>query len=440
MTAQAAALAQLATRLVTLLAQPSDDPQVLVDVMRTIGEIRRINDGLGVELAGRIEQLWNHESDRPVIRALGERSPQMVLQAYVGLDAAEAFAWVRVGAALRPEVSLLGEVLPARHEILASALADGQVRVSGAERILATLDEIEPYSSGAEREQVEAFLVTEAPLHTDRQFVRVCNAIPPKFEPDNLEAREARVQARASVTFRRGRDGQPEMVVALTPESEGFAKAALDARTSPRRQPIFSDPNEPPVEADMRPLGQRRHDALVAIMRESLAHDNGRVAGVSVTLGVTMTLDALVSGLGKAKIAGVDEPITASAARRLAADAEIIPVVLGSESVPLDMGRAVRLATEPQRNALAIRDGGCIWPMCDQPPGWCEVAHLISWAVGGSTDLDNLMLLCPFHHRCFDNEGWELQSIAGERYLIPPAWVDSARIPRRAGKPRELAA
>jgi hypothetical protein len=314
------------------------------------------------------------------------------------------------------------------------------VRVSGAERILATLSEIEPFSSVAERENVEAFLVDEAPLHTDRQFVRVCNEIPPKFEPDDLEAREARVQARAGVRFRRGRDGQPEMVVVLTPESEGFAKAALDARTSPRRLPTFSDPNEPPAGVDMRPLGQRRHDALVAIMRESLAHDKGQVAGVSVALSVTMTLDALVTGLGEAKIAGVDEPITASAARRLAAGAEIIPVVLGSASVPLDMGRAVRLATEPQRNALAIRDGGCIWPMCDHPPGWCEVAHIVPWATGGATDLANLMLLCPFHHRCFDNEGWELHWIAGERYLIPPAWVDSARTPRRAGRPQELAA
>jgi hypothetical protein len=54
-------------------------------------------------------------------------------------------------------------------------------------------------------------------------------------------------------------------------------------------------------------------------------------------------------------------PISAATARRLAAQGEIIPVVLGSASEPLDQGRAIRLATEPQRRALAVRDGGCVW-------------------------------------------------------------------------------
>ena len=436
---QAQALAARASDLVALLEQPSDDPRVLVDVVRALGEIRRLSDGVGVEFAGRIQELWHHESDKPIIRALGERSPQMVLQAYAGLDAAEAFAWCGVGAALRPEVSLLGEVLPARHEVVRAALADGRLRVGGAERILAVIAEIEPNSTFEQREAVEAFLVGEAPMMTDRQFARVCHAIPLKFEPESLVEREALLRARCGVDFRRRRDGTPQMIVTYDPESEGFVKTAIDAITSPRRL-AFSDLAEPDAEADTRPLRQRRLDALVSIARQSLGNDQGRVAGTSVTMRVTVGLDALVSGLGTAKIDGVDEPISASAARRLAAGAEIIPVVLGSESEPIDLGRAVRLATEPQRNALAVRDGGCVWPTCDTPPAWCEVAHIIAWAVGGSTDLDNMMLLCPFHHRCFDNDEWELQRIAGERYLIPPAWVDSARTPRRAGRPRELAA
>ena len=48
----------------------------------------------------------------------------------------------------------------------------------------------------------------------------------------------------------------------------------------------------------------------------------------------------------------------------------------------------------------------------------------------GGTDLDNLMLLCAFHHRCFDNDGWSLDTIDGVRHLVPPAWEDYARTPR----------
>jgi len=130
----------------------------------------------------------------------------------------------------------------------------------------------------------------------------------------------------------------------------------------------------------------------------------------------------------------VDERISAATARRLAAQAEIIPVVLGSPSEPLDQGRAVRLFTEAQRRALAVRDGGCVWPGCNAPPGWCEVAHIVAWMLGGMTDLANGVLLCPFHHRRFDHDGWEMRWIDGVLYLIPPAWVDPTRAPRRAGR------
>jgi 5-methylcytosine-specific restriction protein A len=68
------------------------------------------------------------------------------------------------------------------------------------------------------------------------------------------------------------------------------------------------------------------------------------------------------------------------------------------------------------------------------------VAHITPWAEGGGTDLDNLMLLCAFHHRCFDNDDWTLAVIDGERCLVPPAWVDCARTPRRVGRPRAHAA
>ena len=160
----------------------------------------------------------------------------------------------------------------------------------------------------------------------------------------------------------------------------------------------------------------------------------------SATVVIRMNLTDLQDGIGFGTVDGLAQPVSAATVRRMAADAQIIPCVLGGESQPLDMGRSVRLATEGQRAALAIRDGGCIWPRCEAPPGWCEVAHITPWAEGGGTDLDNLMLLCAFHHRCFDNDGWGLETIDGVRHLVPPAWVDSARTPRPAGVTRARAA
>jgi hypothetical protein len=364
----------------------------------------------------------------------------MLIQAYAGLDAAEATAWVRVGAALRPEVSLLGEVLPARHPAVVDALARGELRVGTADRVLATVHKIEPYSSLDERQSLERILVDEAAQVTDRQFAITCAEVLTTFQPENTQRREAFLRSKCGVWQRLRGDGITETTIRSRGEDTGFITLMLDSQTAPRRQVAIVPAGEEPTEHDRRPLTQRRLDALVVAARSFIGSDQGKVAGCSVTLRVTMSLDELKTGLGSTKIDGYDHAISAADARRLAADADIIPVVLGSDSVPLDMGRTVRLATESQRDAVAIRDGGCTWQMCDKPPGWCEMAHIVPWVEGGSTDLDNLILLCPFHHRCFDNDGWELATIEGERYFIPPAWVDPDRRPRPAGKRHGLAA
>ncbi|MFI0433261.1 MAG: HNH endonuclease signature motif containing protein [Candidatus Nanopelagicales bacterium] len=50
------------------------------------------------------------------------------------------------------------------------------------------------------------------------------------------------------------------------------------------------------------------------------------------------------------------------------------------------------------RRALDVRDGGCVIPGCDRPPGWCEAHHVTHRGNGGSTSLQNLALLCSRHH------------------------------------------
>jgi hypothetical protein len=427
------ALAERAIELAALGA-PCDVVSRLDRVAR-YGELQRLVDALGVEIASDLEAFVEREPDGA--RKLGERSPSAVLQAYAGLDAAEASAMCTIGAAVQPQTNLQGEVLPARHEALMSALAEGGIRLGRASRVLCTLDEIAMFASPAERTAVEQFLVGESPRLTDRQFARVCREIPPRFLPDDTERREEYLRRRSGLVVRTLPDGLVQWVVTMHPEAAGFATAALDARTAPRRQPTF-EVDEPVADRDTRLLSERRLEALVSMCRQSVAHDNGRVAGTSVTMMVTTTLEALQTGLGRAKISGVDQPISAGTARRLAADANIIPVVLGTESERLDMGREARLATEAQRRALELRDRGCIWPTCSAPPGWCEVAHRVPWFEGGATDLDDLLLLCPFHHRVFDLEGWQLVRRDGGRYFIPPAWVDSAQTPLRAGPLPEL--
>lgn len=74
--------------------------------------------------------------------------------------------------------------------------------------------------------------------------------------------------------------------------------------------------------------------------------------------------------------------------------AQILPVVLGGDSQPLDVGQAKRSATAAIRAAMATRDGGCAWPGCDKPPARCIAHHIRHWASDGETKIPNLVLLC----------------------------------------------
>jgi hypothetical protein len=90
--------------------------------------------------------------------------------------------------------------------------------------------------------------------------------------------------------------------------------------------------------------------------------------------------------------------LSAATARRLACDGGIIPMVLGADGAVLDLGRTQRLFTAAQRRAIIHRDGGCTFPGCTVPAGWCEAHHITWWSRGGRTDLRNGALLCQRHH------------------------------------------
>jgi hypothetical protein len=75
-------------------------------------------------------------------------------------------------------------------------------------------------------------------------------------------------------------------------------------------------------------------------------------------------------------------------ALRIAAEADLVPVVVGDAGGVLGYGLTRRTASPGQRRALAARDLGCSFPGCDRPPDWCETHHVIGWVDGGRTDLD----------------------------------------------------
>jgi hypothetical protein len=108
-------------------------------------------------------------------------------------------------------------------------------------------------------------------------------------------------------------------------------------------------------------------------------------------------------------------------AARLRAAMTLLPPVLGGAATqPLEVGRTSRVVQAAQRTALAVRDGGCVFPGCARPLAWCEAHHLRHWLHGGPTDLANLALLCRAHHRAVHEGGWRLARAPDGRLTATP--------------------
>ena len=113
---------------------------------------------------------------------------------------------------------------------------------------------------------------------------------------------------------------------------------------------------------------------------------------------VTGTLIDMAPSSGAAST-NTGTPISASAARRIACNAGILPAILGGPSQILDLGRQERFFTDHQRTALATTYETCAADDCDRPYAWPELHHQDPWSRGGYTDLDQAVPLCGYHHR-----------------------------------------
>ncbi|QSZ48035.1 HNH endonuclease signature motif containing protein [Arthrobacter sp. D5-1] len=143
------------------------------------------------------------------------------------------------------------------------------------------------------------------------------------------------------------------------------------------------------------------------------------VAGIGTGAGV---------GTGTATFTGPMHPNTI---RKIACDADILPVVLGSDSRILDIGRTTRIFPPHIRKAITARDQGCAFPDCTMPAPWCEAHHTTYWSHGGTTSTDNGTLLCSHHHHLIHKEQWRIDIKTGIPWFIPPPHIDPHQTPRR---------
>jgi hypothetical protein len=211
--------------------------------------------------------------------------------------------------------------------------------------------------------------------------------------------------------------------------SAELVRQILSAETSQQRRDAWRE-----HEATGTPMpdgGQLRARALVALLR--------RGASIDLTTSTPARTEAIVviqaDDPTAERVRALDgEPLTAELASLLSCDAHLCALLVDRRGQPLWLGRTSRLASHAQRRALAIRDGGCVFPGCDMPAEWCDAHHQPGWEHGGTTDIDAMVLLCRRHHGAAHSERWTLRP--SPQPPPPPPRASSTsppRPPRRSG-------
>ena len=306
--------------------------------------------------------------------------------------------------------------------IVAAAFSTGDIGLEAATVVCSAIDTLPGGVPMSMNTEIEVLLVDIARDEGTKAVVQRSMEIADRFDPEEFERQEAGNRNQRWLKLIRQHDGSVKLRGILDKESAALALAVLDPLAAPL----------PTVDGvpDTR-LPERRYADAFLQLCQLATPTLPDVRGERPHMFVTTTLDSLQRKVGSAlgNLEG-GHLISKGAIRRIACDANIIPVVLGSAGQPLDIGRSTRLVPQGLRRALILRDGGCAFPGCDRPPMWCDAHHIDHWADGGPTSLCNLALLCVHHHDRVHRDGWTIKIIDGLPWFIPPKWLDPEQRPR----------
>jgi hypothetical protein len=320
-----------------------------------------------------------------------------------------------------------------------AVLRDGEVSPEHADvivRVIALLP-----TDAALRDRAELFLIEQAAVLNATELKIAGDHLLEVLDPEGTARRDERNLAKHERSAHLDRTlqiiddgiGGVRIRGRGTVEDAAVVKAALQSLAAPAAAELANtDPDCGDSGRDLRDHGARMWDALVdACQRLTDAEVLPADHGAKPRVMVLVDLDRLETGVGTA-VLDTGDRLSAAAVRKLACDADLIPVVLGTEGEVLDVGRTNRLVTAAIWKALVARDRHCRFPGCRRQPIACDAHHLRHWADGGVTALDNLVLLCRAHHTVIHTSAWQVRLSSHDRHpeFKPPP---RGRLASRAG-------
>jgi Domain of unknown function (DUF222) len=386
------------------------------------------------------------QSHRMIARLAGEASPvdlgakslRDVLRERLQISGADAKRRIEDSAVLGPRTALSGEALEPVLPLTAQAQADGRIGAEHVRIIRRFFDRLPAWVDLRTREQAEATLVrTASGLDPDllrKAADRLATLIDQDGPmPDDTE----RARRRGLWIGKQGSDGMTPIRGNLDPQARAtlepiFAKWAGPGMCNPddptQAPRVSGTPSKEQIEGDHRSVGQRNHDALIAIGRSVLCSGElGQHNGLPVTIIVSTTLQDLESARGSAVTAG-GTLLPMADTIRLASHAHHYLAIYDKHTrEPLYLGRTRRCASVGQRLMLLNRDLGCTRPGCPVDGYGTQVHHIQGWVKDhGETNIDLEVLACPADNRLAE-QGWQVRIRNGKVEWIPPPHLDTGQ-------------
>ena len=378
------------------LSSLPDDTSALEAWSLTDGELRSLVQAVFRARAGLEElavRLAGVADDRGLAREDGCTSTSAWLAEVAGLSKFEAAKLVSLSRTMTGQV-----------EMTRLAWAAGDITTEQAKVIIESITQLPDWFGDEERGDAEQVMLDHAPGFTLDELKRLGNHVIEALDPDGadeivgkqLQAQERRAFEGTRLTMSDNGDGLTDVKAKIPTAQAGMLRTALEAIASPRRQHLTDPDRGPHGDAALgHPNHAQRLGWAFLELIEHLPQDKlPQAGGLPAVVTIETTLDALRTELGKAGVTCGSE-ISASQARRMACNANLIPVVMDGDSKVLDASQTRRLHDRYQRHAIVKRDGGCCWRGCDRPPAWCEVHHPEPYAEGGPTTVDNGALGAP---------------------------------------------
>ncbi|GAA1928488.1 HNH endonuclease signature motif containing protein [Microbacterium aoyamense] len=404
-------------------------------------ELQRLTEAVLVEATGEVSRRSQSAArDDRLTSRMGCHDVSELVQRLARCSASTAARLQRAAKPTMARVSFAGTAMPGMLPALHDAMIDGVIGLDGVLAVASPLAEMSrrvPYEKVLTADQVIAAIARgegpdgAPPASADLLKIHATTWAT-YLDQDGAEPREERALRVRGITLGRERDGvvpiSGNLMVEVAKQFELICHAIGSPRVDQDGPVMFRpsadvEPDPLDYRSDVRTPTQKRHDALATAL--SVAASSRllpTIGGAAPTLVVSVREEDLIEGRGWAHIDG--QPVSLAASVHAGCAGVIQRILTGGNGRIVKLGTEERVFNRRQRRAIALRDGGCVIPGCGVPAAWCEIHHVVDWALGGSTHTENGVLLCWYHHRHLANHGWQIRMSNGVPEVKAPPWAE----------------